>query len=84
MNIIIHIEQLELNGVNATPRELSALKSSFETRLACLLAREGIGSQLQKGGAIRTILADPMGPVHDHDPSRLGERIARSVYGGLR
>lgn len=84
MNINIHIEQLLLNGIDATPRQLAALKSAFETRLAHLLAREGIGSQLQNGTTIRTIHTDPMGPVQHGDPSRLGERIARSVHGGLR
>lgn len=84
MNIDIHIEQLLLDGIAATPRQLADLKSSFENRLAHLLAQEGIGSRLQKGGAVNTIQTDPMGPVPNNDPSYLGEWIARSVHGGLQ
>ncbi len=84
MNINIHIEELLLDGIDATPRQLAAMKSSFEARLTQLLAWEGIGVRQEEGGALRTIQTEPMGPVQDNDPSRLGERIARSVHGGLR
>jgi len=84
MNINIHIDRLLLDGIDATPRQLTLVKSSLEARLANLLARKGIGPQLQNGGVVRTVQTDPMGPVSESDPSGLGDRIARSVHGGLR
>ncbi len=84
MNIDIHIERLLLDGIDATPRQLSVLKSSFESHLAHLLAKEGIGTQLQQIREIKTIYTDPISSAQHSDFFLLGERIARSVHGGLR
>lgn len=84
MKINIHIERLLLDGFDATPRQQAALKSAFETQLSSLLAQDGIGIQFHKEGAIKTIHTEPMGNVQNSASTRFGERIARSVHGGLR
>jgi hypothetical protein len=83
MNINLHIERLVLDGISVESQQRHILKATLETELERLLARNGIASDLQSGGAFNTIRTDPIDVGEKNEPSHLGQQIARSVQGGL-
>ena len=83
VNINLNIEQLILDGISAEPHQRPLLKASLETELGRLLARNGIASDLQSGGAFNAVRMDPIDVGEKNEPSHLGRQIARSVYRGI-
>jgi hypothetical protein len=83
MNINLHIERLVLDGVPLAPSGRPRLRAAVEGELSRLLTEGGLSAGVQSGGAMPTVRAIPMLIDGDAHPSRMGQAIARSVYGGL-
>jgi hypothetical protein len=81
MNISVHIEQLILEGIELPHGERALLQATVETELARLLATDGLTPGLLASGAVPSLPAGEMQIGTERNPTRLGEQIARSVYG---
>jgi len=55
----------------------------IEAELTRLLANGGLNDALQSGGASYNVRPAGIQLAHDGSPARLGEQIARAVYGGI-
>jgi hypothetical protein len=83
MNIGLTIDQLILDGLDLLPHHRPHLQAAVEAELSRLLTTNGLGASLQGGGAIPTLAAGSIQVEAGHDPTALGQQIARAVYGGL-
>jgi hypothetical protein len=83
LNIELHIERLVLDGLTATPRERIQIRAAVETELSRLLSEGGLARELVNGGALPSLGASNIQLASGHDPWRMGEQIARAVYGGI-
>lgn len=83
MNVNLHIERLVLDGVPLAPGDRPLLRAAVEGELSRLLTEGGLSAGLRSGGAMPTVRANPMLIHGDANPSRMGQEIARSVYGGI-
>lgn len=83
MNINLTIDNLILNGLDLPPHHRPHLQAALETELSRLLTADGLGASLQSGGAIPALSAGSIQVEAGHDPTALGQQIARAVYGGL-
>ncbi len=83
MNINLHIERLVLDGLDIGPGQGRQVKSAVEAELSRLLRDSGLASALQNGVALPRINVEPVRMSQGNDPDRLGQQIARSVYGGI-
>jgi hypothetical protein len=84
VNINLRIERLILDSISVASYHRPILKASLETELGRLLAKKGLSSGIQSGGALKTILTDAVDIGETGRPAYLGRRIARAVYGGLK
>jgi hypothetical protein len=83
VNINVYIERLIVDGINMGPGQGAKIKAAVEAELSRLLAEGGVESGLQSGGAFPNISARPIRMSEEIHPNRLGQQIARSVYGGI-
>lgn len=83
MNINVHIDRLILDGIDVPREQRPLLQMAVETELARLLAADGLAPGLLTGGAVPYTPAEDIRLAREGDPSRLGEQIARAVYGGF-
>ena len=83
MNIRLYIESLILDGLEMGPGDGAKVKAAVEAELSRLLADGGIAPGLHGGGSLARIRANPVSTGRDKSPRALGEKIARSVYGGI-
>lgn len=83
MKINVQIERLILRGISVAPHEQPLLQAAVESELARLLSAGGLNQQLAAGVAVPSVNAPTMQLSSPAGPARLGQGIARSVYGGL-
>ena len=83
MNINLHIERLVLDGLPITHSQGPLVQAAVEAELARLIATDGLQVGLLEGGARPYAAANAIELASDMTPARLGQQIARSVYGGL-
>lgn len=83
MNIALHMERLVLDGVELAPGQRNLLQAALEAELTRLLATGGLPPSLAQAAPLPNIAAPPIEFAPDGDPVRLGQQIARSVYGSL-
>ncbi len=83
MNINVNIKRLVLDGISFGPGQGARVKAAVEGELSRLLRNGGLASSLQSGGALPSVRAKSIQVGEDSNPSRLGQQIARSVYGGI-
>jgi hypothetical protein len=83
MNVKLHIERLILDGISPFPGERPLLQAAIEAELTRLLANGGLNDALRSGGALYNVRTAGFQLAHDGNPARLGEQIARAVYGGI-
>jgi hypothetical protein len=83
VNINLHIERLVLDGLPITHSQGPLVQAAVEAELARLIATEGLQAGLLEGGARRSAAANAIELAGDMTPARLGQQIARSVYGGI-
>ena len=83
MNINVHIERLVLDGLPITRSQGTIVQAAVEAELARLIAAGELKADLLGGGARPYASADAIQLTSDNDPTRLGQQIARSVYGGI-
>lgn len=84
MNVTLHIDALVIEGLELTAGDRAALQAAFETELTRLITERGLSPALQGGGTYTTLPAAPMTMPVVGGARRLGQQIARSVYGGFR
>ena len=83
MNIDLHIERLVVDGLNVGPGQGVLVKRAVQAELSRLLMEGGLADNLQSGGVLSNIGTKQMQIREDANPSRLGQEIARAVYGGI-
>jgi hypothetical protein len=83
MDIEIRIGQLVLDGVDVPRRDRDALHDATIAELTRLLADGGLSPALRSGGAMRSLPGASIQLPAGHQPTHLGQQIARAVYGGL-
>jgi hypothetical protein len=83
MNISVHIERLILDGVPVSHGQRPLLQAAVEAELTRLLAAYGLAPGLLPGRAVPYTPAEDIQLAREGDPTRLGEQIARAVYGGF-
>lgn len=82
MNIRLHIEQLVLDGLPIIPSQMPLVQAEVEAELTRLVAENGIASELASGVSVPSIRVDAI-EYSGGSPSQMGQKIARSVYGGI-
>lgn len=82
-NITIYIERLILDGLPLTHSKQPLLHAAVEAELSRLLAAGGLAAHLQVGGAFPRVPGGTIQIAGEGDPARLGQQIARAVYGGI-
>ena len=83
MNINVYIERLILDGMNIGPGQGAKVRAAVEAELSRLLAEGGLESGLRSGGAFPNMPARPIHVSEEIPPNRLGQQIARTVYGSI-
>ena len=83
MNINLHVDRLVLDGVDLPSHQIPAFQQAVETELARLLAKQGLGSGLVAGIAVRELPGGMVQSTGDQDPTTFGRQIARAVYRGI-
>jgi hypothetical protein len=83
LNIELHIEHLVLDGLTVTPRERTLIGAAVESELSRLLREGGLAGELAGGVALPSLDTGNIQLASGNDPWRLGEQIARAVYGGI-
>ena len=82
MNVILHIEQLILEGISLSTRERMVVGSAVTTELTRLIGESGLPTGMPASGVVPSIPAGAIQLGRDHSPAVLGQQIARAVYGG--
>jgi hypothetical protein len=83
MNINLHIERLILDGLPMEAGHGARVQAAVEAELARLLVEGGLARELQSGGALPSVRAGAIQLTAESNSVQLGQRIARSVYGGI-
>jgi hypothetical protein len=83
MKISVHIERLVLDGLPVTNLQGPQVRDAVERELVQLLAAGGLSHELRAGGAVPSVRAGGIGLAPKNQPVRLGQQIARAVYGGI-
>jgi hypothetical protein len=83
VNISVYIERLILDGMHLASGQGAKVKAAVEAELSRLLAEGGVESSLRSGGAFHKMPARPIRVSEEIHPNRLGQQIARSVYGSI-
>jgi hypothetical protein len=83
MNVRLQIDRLVLEGVSISPGQRPLLQAAIEAELSRLLTSGGIAPHLASGGALPRVSAPGIQLTRASSPARLGQQIARSVYGGI-
>jgi hypothetical protein len=83
MTINLHIERLILDGVDVPHDQRPVLQAAVQAELARLLVADGVAPGLMAGGALARVPAGAIQLTGEGDFTRLGQQIARAVYGGI-
>jgi hypothetical protein len=83
LKINIQIERLILHGIRVAPHQHKLLQAAVESELARLMSAGGLNQELAAGVAVPSVNAATMQLSSAAGPARMGQGIARSVYGGL-
>ncbi len=83
MNINLHIERLILDGLPISTAQGALVRAAVEAELSRLLSDGGLHAGLQTGVALESVRAGALRLSADSTPKRLGQQIARSIYGGI-
>jgi hypothetical protein len=83
MNINLHIERLILDGLPLERNQASHVQAAVEAELSRLLLENGLATDLQVGGALPNLHANPIQFDAGSHPTKMGTQIAQSVYSGI-
>jgi hypothetical protein len=83
MKIVIHIERLNLAGVNLTPAERRSLAGSLESELSRLVAAGGIAPAMMSGASLPGVPVPPVELAHKFTGAQAGVEIAHALYAGF-
>jgi hypothetical protein len=82
MKIRIDIDRLVIEGLPIASRDAALIHAAVERELTRLVGDGGIHPHMQSGVALPRVAA-PAIRLKRESPARLGESIARSVYGAI-
>jgi hypothetical protein len=82
-NIHLYIERLILDGLSVDRIQTAHVQAAVEVELARLLVENGLSTDLQAGGAVPRVHANPIQLTADNNPVQMGTKIAQSVYSGI-
>lgn len=84
MRVELHIEHLVLDGTGVEPRHAGAVREAVESELYRLFTGAPDRSwSSRQDRRLRRLTAPPVRLPARHDPTGVGQVIARSVYGGI-
>jgi hypothetical protein len=83
VKIVVHIERLNVAGVNLTPAERRTLIASLQSELAGLVTARGIASSLQNGAALPSLPTPAVRIGGGFPGARAGREIADALYAGF-
>jgi len=83
MNLRVHMERLVLDGIQLAAADRPRLQAAVEQELAALLARGGLHPAWLSGGATPVVRGGAFSLAPGTGAVKLGEQIARAVYGGI-
>ena len=82
-NIHVYIERLVLDGLPLERIQVSHIQIAVEAELTRLLAEGGLAADLQPGGIVPSVHANPIQFTAGGDPTQIGTQIAQSIYSGI-
>lgn len=82
MNIHLHIEELVLDGVLIEPGQGDLLQTCLTAELTRLINNGGLPENLARGFSSARLRTGEI-RSNSNNPVGLGQKIARSVYGGI-
>ena len=80
--INLHIDRIVLNGVRQLDR--GQLRLGIQKELHRLISEQGLHSSLNQSGSIKQIIAGPIALTDSIKERSLGNKIAGSVYRGMK
>lgn len=83
LKINLHIERMVLDGLPIETGERQLLQESVKSELTRMLMKNGLSSHLTDSKVLARISAKQMQLGSDDDTTRIGRKIAQSVYGGI-
>ena len=83
MKILVHIERLNLGGMNFTPAERQRFTASLEAELSRLVTAGGIAHALRNGAALPSVPAAPVSLGGNATAAQAGAEIAGALYSGF-
>jgi hypothetical protein len=83
MKVNLYIERLVLEGIDIGPAQRQVFEVVLEAELGKLLAEGGLSTGLSGGIAVPSVRAYGFQMKGGSDPVRLGQQVAKSVYGGI-
>ena len=83
MKIELHIERLVLDGLPVSRLHAPLVRAAVERELTGLLTSGGLSHELRSGGAVPSMRAGNIQVEEGSQPGKLGQQIARAVYGGV-
>ena len=82
MNVTIHIERLVLEGLPVGASEGPQVQAAVAVELERLVRTHGLAEGIRSGGPTPRLRGTDLRIAHEA-PARLGQGIARSVFGGI-
>jgi hypothetical protein len=82
-NIQLHIDRLILDGLSVDRLQSAHVQAAVEAELTRMLVENGLGSDLQAGGALPNVRTGAIQITTNSKPAHVGTLIAQSVYNGI-
>jgi hypothetical protein len=83
MTLRIHIDQIVLEGLDYSPREIAQLKRTLSRELTQSMSAGGVSQELLNGGAVDSVSAPSVTLPQKPTPTQSGHAIARALHGGI-
>lgn len=83
MNINLHIERLELDGICLESHHRAELKIAIESELSRLLVSNGSSSGIQSSNRFDVVSNGLISIQNTSEPASLGQQIGKAVYRGI-
>jgi hypothetical protein len=81
--IQLYIDRLILDGLPIDRLQAPYVQAAVEVELTRMLVENGLGSNLQAGGARPNVRTSAIQITPNSNPAHMGTQIAKSVYSGM-
>ena len=82
-NIRVYIDRLILDGLPVDRIHALFVQMAVEAELRRLLVQSGLSTELMAGGRVPSVHANVMQLSTGSNPSRIGTKIAQSIFSGI-